>query len=251
MMKNLFFAVALSAASLTVHAATSTQTFTFGSGLLGQTFSVNTPIAFNRFDPVLGTLTGVTWTVTGNVNYVARGIGGPAVLDPEGTEIATYRSVWWNSTSVSMRNTSLGDVASVSISPNFRSVIVELGNGATTEGYPGYQVFFQTPFSQTVNFSPGDFSQFTGTGSANLHLFTVISAFETACQFNNFGFIYNYCAPVFDYNAQRPFTSTLTYTYTPAAAPTPEKVPLPLAATVALGFALATLGRSARRRAVG
>lgn len=237
--------LALVATATSALAETTTQTFTFGTTLLGGNIVLTTPIAFNRFNPALGTLTGVTWTVSGNINYLARGLGGPQVLDPESGEfVNTFGSVLWDTGRVRMQNTAQVDVADLTISPELRSVFIELAPSQTTAGYPGFLQYHQTPFSQTVNFASGDFSQFVGTGSANLHLFSQIRGLEQSC----FNFLANYCLAEFSFNLQRPFTSTLTFTYTPAPAPTPEKVPLPIVALLGLGVVLASAARVAGRR---
>lgn len=243
-------AIVLSAVTLTVEAETSTQTFAFGTTLLGQTALLTTPIAFNKFNPALGTLTGVTWTVSGNINYLARARGGPQVSDPETGELTnTYRNVLWNTAAVVMRDTAQADVAGLSINPQLRQLFLDMPPNVTTAGFPGLQLFFQTPFAQTVNFAPASFSQFTGTGSGNLNLFTSIGGFELACFIFGFGAPLDYCAPDFSYDLQRPFTSTLTFTFTPPASPT--QVPLPAAALIGLGLALAGLGRMAIGRRIG
>lgn len=240
-------AVLLWALSSTGQAATTTQTFTFGNDLLGQNIFLTTPIAFNKFNPALGTLTGVSWTVSGNINYLARGLGGPQVLDPESGELVdTFGSVLWDIGRVRMQNTAQVDVATLTINPEVRNVFILLSPNATTAGYPGFQQFYQTPFAQTVNFAPGDLNQFSGTGSGNLYLFSQIRGLEQSCF--SLSPPANYCLAVFGFNAQRPFTSTLTFTYTPAPPPTPAKVPLPTAAILGLGLALAGIGSAACQR---
>src|SRR5262245_55235524 len=74
----------------------------------GGTLQPVTNLPFNKFNPSLGTLTSVTWTLSDDQVYSYKAVGGPQYFDPESGEMLDSNgAISWS------------DTGSVSGSPSF------------------------------------------------------------------------------------------------------------------------------------
>ncbi|MDX2146026.1 MAG: hypothetical protein SFZ23_00765 [Planctomycetota bacterium] len=166
-------------------------------------------LPFSRFNAALGTLNSVSWSYSGNLQYLFRAVGGPRVFNGEsGTFEDSFGEVQWFNRQVFLRDTTGAQIANPFVDNGLLQAAAFLAPNATTPNYPGYELR-RTDALAAGTFTwntPGGLAPFVGAGAGNVSVYAQIAQATNDSQMQIDGL------------SRINFTSTLTFNYTPRPA---------------------------------